>query len=157
MWVTRLTSRLRLLTLREVLMERRNILKVRLRWKQVTEDKVTTLEIGCGFARLTLWLHRTRMRRQVQAEQVLSTMGYVSGTSQNFMEGRGNVVTIREVTKEWNSPVEQGNTKEGVQEEKNRTATQASIDRSLGKKEQKRNKGVVLQRWGKRHERGKKL
>ena len=28
------------------------------------------------------------------------------------MESRGNVVTMKEVTKEWDSPVEQGNTKE---------------------------------------------
>ena len=62
------------------------------------------------------------------------------------MEGRGNVVTVREVTKEGDSPVEQGDTKEEVQEERNRTGEQVSIDQSPRKKEQKRSKDVVLQR-----------
>ena len=62
------------------------------------------------------------------------------------MEGRGNVVTMREVTKEWDSPVEQGDTKEEVQEERTRTGRQVSIDRSLGRREQKRSKDVVLRR-----------
>ena len=62
------------------------------------------------------------------------------------MEGRGNVVTVREVTKEGDSPVEQGTTKEEVQEERNRTGEQVSIDQSPHRKEQKRSKDVVLQR-----------
>ena len=32
------------------------------------------------------------------------------------MEGRGNVVTMREVTREGDSPVEQSNTKEEIRE-----------------------------------------
>ena len=62
------------------------------------------------------------------------------------MEGRGNIATMREVTKEGDSPVEQGDTKEEVQEEKNRAGKQVSIDWSPHKKEQKRSKGVVLWR-----------
>ena len=62
------------------------------------------------------------------------------------MEGRGNMVTMREITKEQDSPVEQGNTKEEVQEERNRTGKQVSTDRSLGKREQRRSKDIVLQR-----------
>ena len=42
--------------------------------------------------------------------------------------------------------MEQGNTKEEVGEEKNTLGKQVSIDRSPCKKEQKRSKGVVLQR-----------
>ena len=73
------------------------------------------------------------------------------------MEGRGNTVTMREVTKEQDSPVEQGDTKEEVQEERNRMGKQVGIDRSLGRREQRRSKGDVLRRRGKRCERGKKL
>ena len=62
------------------------------------------------------------------------------------MEGRGNVVTVREVTKEGDSPIEQGNTKEEVQEERNKMGKQVSIDRSLGRREQKRSKDVILRR-----------
>ena len=62
------------------------------------------------------------------------------------MEGRGNIVIMREVTKEGDSPVEQGDTKEEVPEERNRTGKQVSIDRSLGRREQKRSKDVVLWR-----------
>ena len=62
------------------------------------------------------------------------------------MEGRGNMVTMREITKEQDSPVEQGDTKEEVQEERNRTGKQVSTDRSLGKREQRRSKDIVLQR-----------
>ena len=62
------------------------------------------------------------------------------------MEGRGNIATMREVTKEGDSPVEQGDTKEEVQEEKNRVGKQVSINWSHHKKEQKRSKGVVLRR-----------
>ena len=56
------------------------------------------------------------------------------------------MVTVREVTTEGDSPIEQGNTKEEVQEERNRTGKQVGIDRSLGRREQKRSKDVVLQR-----------
>ena len=56
------------------------------------------------------------------------------------------MVTMREVTKEGDSPVEQGDTKEEVQEERNGMGEQVSIDRSPCRKEQKRSKGVVLQR-----------
>ena len=56
------------------------------------------------------------------------------------------MVTMREVTKEEDSPVEQGDTKEEVQEERNRTGEQVSINRSPRRKEQKRSKDVVLQR-----------
>ena len=62
------------------------------------------------------------------------------------MEGRGNMVTVREVTKEWDSPVEQGDTKGEVQEERSRMGKQVSIDRSLSRKEQKRSMDIVLQR-----------
>ena len=62
------------------------------------------------------------------------------------MEGRGNMVTVREVTKEGDSPVEQGDTKEEVQEERNGTEEQVSTDRSPRRKEQKRSKDVILQR-----------
>ena len=56
------------------------------------------------------------------------------------------MVTMREVTKEGDSPVEQGDTKEEVQEERNRTGKQVSIDQSLGRREQKRSKDVILRR-----------
>ena len=62
------------------------------------------------------------------------------------MEGRGNMVTVREVTKEGDSPIEQGDTKEEVREERNGMGEQVSIDRSPRRKEQKRSKDVVLQR-----------
>ena len=62
------------------------------------------------------------------------------------MEGRGNVVTVREVTKEGDSPVEQGDTKEEVQEERNRMGEQVSINQSPRRKEQKRSKDIILQR-----------
>ena len=62
------------------------------------------------------------------------------------MEGRGNMVTVREVTKEWDSPVEQGDTKGEVQEERSRMGKQVSIDRSLSRKEQKRSMDIILQR-----------
>ena len=62
------------------------------------------------------------------------------------MEGRGNMVTVREVTKEWDSPVEQGDTKGEVQEERSKMGKQVSINWSLGRKEQKRSMGVVLWR-----------
>ena len=56
------------------------------------------------------------------------------------------MVTVREVTKEGDSPVEQGDTKEEVQEERNRTGKQVSIDWSLGRREQKRSKDIILWR-----------
>ena len=62
------------------------------------------------------------------------------------MEGRENMVTMREVTKEGDSPVEQGDTKGEVQEERSRMGRQVSINRSLGRKEQKRSMDVILWR-----------
>ena len=62
------------------------------------------------------------------------------------MEGRGNIVTMREVTKERDSPVEQGDTKEEIQEEKNTVGKQVGIGQSPHKKGQKKSKDVILQR-----------
>ena len=73
------------------------------------------------------------------------------------MEGEGNTVTMREVTRERDSPVEQSDTKEETGGEKSSQGGQVSIGRSPGKREQKRSKGVVLLRGGKRRGKGKKL
>ena len=45
------------------------------------------------------------------------------------MEGRGNTVTTREVTKEWDSPVKQGDTKEEIEAEESSQERQVSTDR----------------------------
>ena len=62
------------------------------------------------------------------------------------MEGRGNMVTMREVTKEWDSPVEQGGTKEEIREGKSTQERQVGIGRSPHKKEQRKSMDVILQR-----------
>ena len=62
------------------------------------------------------------------------------------MEGRGNIVTMREVTKERDSPVEQGGTKEETREEKNTQERQVGIGWSPHEKEQRRNMDAILQR-----------
>ena len=62
------------------------------------------------------------------------------------MEGRGNIVTMREITKEGDSPVEQGDTKEEVQQERNTMGKQVGNGRSPHKKEQKRSKDDILWR-----------
>ena len=53
MRVDRLATRSRILTLREVLTERHNVLKVRLELEQETKG-LSHNWAGCGFARLTL-------------------------------------------------------------------------------------------------------
>ena len=72
------------------------------------------------------------------------------------MEGRGNMVTMREVTKEWNSPVEQGDTKEETREGKSTQERQVGIGWSPHKKEQRKSMDVILQRRGKRYEKERK-
>ena len=62
------------------------------------------------------------------------------------MEGRGNIVTMREVTKEWDSPVEQGSTKEETREGKSTQERQVGIGWSPHMKEQRRSMDIVLQR-----------
>ena len=51
------------------------------------------------------------------------------------MEGEGNAVTMREVTRERDSPVEQGDTKEETRGEKSSQGKRVSIGRSPGKRE----------------------
>ena len=72
-------------------------------------------------------------------------MNYLSGMLQNSMEGKGNIVTMREVTKEGDSPVEQGGTKGGTREGKSIQERQVGIGWSPHK-EQRRSMGVILQR-----------
>ena len=62
------------------------------------------------------------------------------------MEGRGNIVTMKEVTKEGDSPVEQGGIKGGTREGKSIQERQVGMGRFPHKKEQRRSMGVVLQR-----------
>ena len=69
MRVDRLTLRSRVLTLREVLTKRYNVLWARSRWEQETRGQSHN-QTDCGFIRLMLLLRRTRMERQVQAEWV---------------------------------------------------------------------------------------
>ena len=62
------------------------------------------------------------------------------------MEGRENVVTMREVTKEQDSPMEQGDTKEETREEKNILGKQVGIGQSPCKKERRRSRDIILLR-----------
>ena len=62
------------------------------------------------------------------------------------MEGWGNIVTMREVTKEQDSPVEQGGTKEETREGKSTQERQVGIGQSPHKKEQRRSMVIVPQR-----------
>ena len=59
------------------------------------------------------------------------------------MEGRGHMITMREVTKKWNSPVKQGDTKEKIKGGKSSQGRRVGIGRPPCKMEQKRSKDII--------------
>ena len=73
------------------------------------------------------------------------------------MEYWGNVTTMREIIKGRDSPVVRLETREGRSTRKSKVERQVSSDWSPCVEEQNGSKGIILQRQGRRHEKGRKL